>query len=108
MGWLREGSALQDFWAKLPEREGAQTPAACVRSLGELAVKEQEIKALRVPVAVLIGDRDPVKRLYVAPLQQVRPDWPVTVIEGAGHLNCILKPQFKEELKKWLDQQTRR
>jgi pimeloyl-ACP methyl ester carboxylesterase len=108
MGLLRKGGVLQDLWAKLPQREGTQTPSACVRSLGELAVTEDEVKAISVPVAIFIGDRDPVKALYVAPLERVRPDWPVTVIEGAGHLNCIMKPQFKEELKKWLDRQTRR
>jgi hypothetical protein len=26
--------------------------------------------------AVLIGDRDPVRRLYVTPLKKARPDWP--------------------------------
>jgi hypothetical protein len=30
-------------------------------------------------------------------------DWPVIEIKDAGHLNCIVKPQFKDDLKKWLD-----
>lgn len=103
MGWLREGSALQDFWSRLPgDRTGGQTPPACIKSLGKLAVSEEAVKKLKMPVAILVGDRDPVKRLYVAPLEKVRPDWPVITIEGAGHLNCIMKPQFQEELKKQL------
>jgi pimeloyl-ACP methyl ester carboxylesterase len=109
MGWLREGSALQDFWSRLPgDRAGGQTPPACVRSFGKLAVSEEAVKGLKMPVAVLIGDRDPVRRLYVAPLEKARPDWPVVVIEGAGHLNCIVKPQFQEELKKQLDRQAKK
>jgi hypothetical protein len=32
-------------------------------------------------------------------------DWPVTVIDGAGHMNCIFKKQFKEELEKSLNRQ---
>ncbi|HEY2249681.1 MAG TPA: alpha/beta hydrolase [Planctomycetaceae bacterium] len=107
MGWLKEGSRLQAFWERIPERDGAKTPSVCVRSLGKLAVTEDELKAVRVPVSILIGDRDPVRRLYVAPLQQVRDDWPVVVIEGAGHMNCIFKDQFKAELEKALDKQGR-
>ncbi|HEY3130689.1 MAG TPA: alpha/beta hydrolase [Acidobacteriota bacterium] len=104
MGWLRSGSAMQNFWGKLPNKEATRTPSACVRSLGQLAVTKDEVKNVRVPVEIVIGDRDPVRRLYVAPLQPVRPDWPIILISGAGHLNCAIKPQFQDELQKWLDQ----
>ena len=108
MGWLREGSPLQDFWSRLPDRQGAmKTPPACARSFGALAVTQDEVKAVRIPVAIVIGARDPVKRLYVEPLQRIRADWPVKVVAGAGHLSCILQPQFRDEIKKWLDQQPR-
>ena len=103
MGWEREGSPLADFWNMLPEKEGTRTPSGCVRSLGALAVKEDEVKAIKIPTIVIVGDRDPVRKLYVAPLERIRPDWPVKIIDAAGHINCIFKPQFKEELKKWLD-----
>ena len=33
------------------------------------------------------------------PLRTLRPDVPVKVIEGAGHLTCIVQPQFKKEIK---------
>jgi pimeloyl-ACP methyl ester carboxylesterase len=105
MGWMRQGSVLQDFWTVVPVRQGFSTPAACIRSLGALAVKEDELNAIRIPVEVIIGQRDPVRRLYVAPLEQARKDWPVKVIDGAGHLNCIFMPQFGEEIKNWLDRQ---
>jgi len=103
MGWLREGSPLQQFRTQLPDRQKAATPSACVRSLGALAVTEDEVKAIRVPVTVLIGERDPCRRLYVVPLEQIRADWPVTLVPGAGHVNCILKPEFKKGIKDWLD-----
>jgi pimeloyl-ACP methyl ester carboxylesterase len=103
MGWLREGTALQRIWGRLPADEGSRTPAACVHSLGALAVNEDEVKAIKIPVQVLIGDRDPVRPLYVEPLERARPDWPVIVIENAGHINGFLKPQFKDEIWKWLE-----
>ena len=107
MGWLKEGSRLQEFWEKIPDRGRGRTPAACLRSLGKLAVTEKELKAVRVPVSILIGDRDPVRQMYVVPLQRVRDDWPVTVIEGAGHINCVVKQQFQDGLKTALDKNSR-
>jgi pimeloyl-ACP methyl ester carboxylesterase len=109
MGWFREGSRLQDFFERIPERERERgsTPSACLRSFGKLAVSEKELKAVSVPVAVLIGDHDPCRRMYVAPLQHVRNDWPVTVIEDAGHITCVAKKQFRDELEKALAQHSR-
>jgi pimeloyl-ACP methyl ester carboxylesterase len=106
MGWLREGSALQRMWGRMQGREGG-APQVCARSLGRLAVTEAELKGIRVPVVVLVGDHDPVKGLYITPLQPVRRDWPVIEIKDAGHLNCVVKPQFKEEIAGWLGKQAR-
>jgi pimeloyl-ACP methyl ester carboxylesterase len=101
MGWFREGSKLQDLWDRLPARRG-RTPAELVHSVSALAVSEADLKAIRAPAAVIVGDGDPVRKLYVVPLESVRKDWPVTLIKGAGHINCILKPQFKDALAKTL------
>ncbi len=108
MGWFREGSSLQDFWRRMPQRKrAAGTPSACIHSLGALAVTEAEVKAIHVPVAIVVGEQDPVRNLYVTPLQKARPDWHVTIVKGAGHINCIFRRDFKDALKTWLDRQTR-
>ena len=57
---------------------------------------------------VLFGDHDFLKKGYVEPLQRVRKDWPVIDIQDADHISCILKPQFKEEIQKWLAKQRQR
>jgi pimeloyl-ACP methyl ester carboxylesterase len=103
MGWLRDGSALQEIWGQMPDRHHGQGPGLCARSLGDLALSEAEVRAIEVPVAVFVGDHDPVRQLYVAPLQSARPDWRITVISNAGHLNCIFKTQFRDGLKEWLE-----
>jgi pimeloyl-ACP methyl ester carboxylesterase len=107
MGWMQEGGAMQRVWQRPRERlRGAgSVPNACVASIGRLALTRAELLAIRVPVEVLIGDRDPVDALYVRPLQAARPDWPVVHIRRAGHLNAFLRDQFKQELARWLDQQ---
>jgi hypothetical protein len=97
-------SPLQHFWQEVKGRRNTKVPAACVRGIAKLAVTEDQIKAARVPVSLIVGDRDPCRRLYVQPLLSVRPDWPEHVIQDAGHLNCILKPDFKTQILTALDQ----
>ncbi|HEY7087901.1 MAG TPA: alpha/beta hydrolase [Tepidisphaeraceae bacterium] len=103
MGWLREGSALQAFFERVPAtRESSRTPLAVVHGISKLAITEAQLRGIKLPVEVLVGDRDPCKRLYVEPLEMVRKDWPVVEIQDAGHLNCVAKEQFKQELAKWI------
>ena len=83
------------------------TPAAFVKSVGKLAVTEAEFKKIDRPVKVIIGDRDPIKGLFVDPLQAVRKDWPVVEIKEAGHLSCVFKDQFRDEVKAWLKKQVK-
>ncbi len=105
MGWLREGSRIQGFWDRMPAPAGRRTPPAFIRSVGKLAMTDAELKKIEVPVKVLVGDRDPVKQMYVVPLQQVRRDWPVVDIKDAGHINCIIKKQFRNEIAAWVRKQ---
>jgi len=106
MGWLNEGSPVQRFWGNVSGREDSQTPDACIRGIAELAVSEAELTAISVPVTIIIGSQDPVKRMYVRPLQSARPDWPFVEIPDAGHLSTLMKPQFRREFMGWLNQQS--
>jgi pimeloyl-ACP methyl ester carboxylesterase len=109
MGWLKKGGVAQWGFAQIGKKDRqAKALAVCGRSLAKLALTEAEIKSIRVPVTVLVGDQDDlVKKLYVEPLQRVRKDWRVTEIKGANHLSCILKQQFREEIAAWLKKHTR-
>jgi pimeloyl-ACP methyl ester carboxylesterase len=107
MGWFRDGSALQKFWGLTPPRRRAQTPPALFHSVGKLAVTEKELKNIKVPVEILVGDRDPCLRLYVTPLRHVRGDWPVVEIKDAGHIVCIAKKQFRDEVANWIGKQAK-
>lgn len=103
MGWMRQGSFLAKSWERMQPREGSRTPSVCIQSLGKLALTEDEVKSIRTPVLILVGDRDPVKRMYVAPLQRVQPGWQVIEIADAGHLTCIMKQQFSDAIVDWLN-----
>jgi len=65
-----------------------------------VALRDLEIRlgGHRYTVSIVVGERDPVRRLYVAPLENVRSDWPVVEIADAGHLNCIARPEFRDEI----------
>lgn len=107
MGWFRQGSPLQEFWQRIPNRDKQYVPSAFLQKVGQFAVSAEELKKIAVPAEVLVGDRDPVKQLYVAALRRGRPDWPVVEIQGAGHINCILKPDFRNEIAAWVRKQSK-
>jgi pimeloyl-ACP methyl ester carboxylesterase len=105
MGWLKSGGAGQWGFGQIAKNEpDAKAFAVCGRSLAKLALTEDEIKSIRVPVTILVGDKDDlIKNLYIVPLRKVRADWPVIEIKDANHITCILKPDFKAQLKSTLD-----
>ncbi len=102
MGWMQEGSPLQNFWAQAGQRSerggGFGPPPALQHGFTEFAVTAAQVKAIKTPITCIVGDRDPCRRLYVAPLIQLRPEIPEHVITGAGHIACVTKPEFKAEV----------
>jgi pimeloyl-ACP methyl ester carboxylesterase len=99
MGWLKEGGLPQTLFAQIGKNDrNADALAVCGRSLARLALTEADVKSVRVPVTVLVGDKDDLKKLYVEPLKKLRSDWPVVEIKDANHITCIFKPQFREEI----------
>ncbi len=109
MGWLQAGGLGQWGFAQTGKNKpNADALAVCGRSLARLALTEKEIRSIKVPVAVLVGDKDDlIQKLYVDPLKKVRKDWPVVEIKGANHISCIFKPQFREEIAAWLKKNSR-
>ncbi|HEY2081385.1 MAG TPA: alpha/beta hydrolase [Verrucomicrobiae bacterium] len=98
MGWNKAGAPLKSAVDSVPKIL-SKAPPACAKSFPQFGVTEAEIKAVKTPIAVLIGENDPYIEWYVEPLRQVRPDWPVYIIAGANHLNCPGKPEFKTQLQ---------
>jgi pimeloyl-ACP methyl ester carboxylesterase len=87
-------TTLADFGRLQGDARG-QTPAACVQSLGKLAISLADLKGIKAPVTIVVGANDPVKTLFVEPLRQVRPDWPVVEIPDANHSQVPMRLEFK-------------
>jgi pimeloyl-ACP methyl ester carboxylesterase len=98
MGWMRDGNLF-------PNNTNLSQNAtlACIRGFKGLAISAEEVRAIKIPFMVIIGGSDPLKQMFVEPLQKLRPDVPVKVVEGAGHMDCIFKPEFKATIKMFLD-----
>ena len=63
----------------------------------------EQVKAVRRPMIMLVGSKDPVRQAYIEPLLAVRRDWRVVEIIDADHVRSLFKAQFREELARWLD-----
>ena len=109
VGWAgyAKGALCIACGSKCPAR-GLRTPQVLTHTIGQFAVTEKELKEITVPVEIIVGDRDPVRRMYVVPLQSARPDWPVVEIEKAGHITCVMNPEFREEVARWVRKQSKR
>ena len=106
MGWMEQGGAAQWFFSQIGKKDKeAKAHAVCGRSLAKLALTQDEIKSIRIPMKVLVGADDRViKDLYIKPMKKVRPDWSIVEIKGGGHFTTIVKEQFRNELAAWLKQ----
>lgn len=100
-GWLREGSLEQKAFAA--GGKDGRPVGLCFQGLAKLALTEKELRSIQVPVAMLVGDKDGLRFLYVDPAKKVRKEWSVALIKGADHVTCIMKPQFREEIAAWLE-----
>jgi pimeloyl-ACP methyl ester carboxylesterase len=98
MGWMQEGSPLQRIWENMGGRGGTRGNPALLHGFADFAVTAEQIKALKMPIQVVVGERDPCRRMYVEPLISLRPEIPVQVVANAGHIICIMKPEFKPDL----------
>ena len=108
MGWLKDGAFTQKLVDNLGKKQADTPMALCMRSMSKLSLTEAEIKSIKLPVEVIVGDKDEhIAKLYVEPLRKARPDWPIVEIKDASHITCVLRPQFKEEIASWLKKNTK-
>ncbi|HEY3899098.1 MAG TPA: alpha/beta fold hydrolase [Chthoniobacter sp.] len=101
MGMMKEGSPLQQVWENMGGRKAlakGANPAALLHGFPEFAVTEDQVRALKIPISVVVGEKDPCRAMYVAPLLEIRPEIPVQVVPGVGHIACVLKPEFKTDI----------
>jgi pimeloyl-ACP methyl ester carboxylesterase len=83
--YLNDGDALGDMVLALPE----------------LAVEEEDVRRISVPMCSIVGSRDPLKA-GVDAMQGLVPDLEVTVLRGADHIRAPRRPELLGTLKPFL------
>jgi len=78
-----------------------QALAAVLRSARDLAVTEDAVRGIPVPVCSIVGTRDPLK-VGVENMQGVVPDLKVVLVENADHLRTPMRPEFLDALRAFL------
>ena len=109
MGWLREGSGLQRFWERISGAEGSRATAACIHSFGKLAVTERQAQGHSRSG----GNHRRRPRSGETALRHAARAGPPRLaddveIPDAGHITCIMQPQFKTEIERCANAHTGR
>jgi pimeloyl-ACP methyl ester carboxylesterase len=102
MGWLNDTPLQHAIFQKLADSYTGPTPAACAQSVTSLGLSEKQIRAIKSPVEILVGDHDPCKPLYAEPAHSARPDWPLITIENASHYTCFTLDPYKTGVADWI------
>jgi hypothetical protein len=103
MGWFKDKSLEQELMGKLPSG-GLAPPKEFFEVVGDLALTEKELKAIKAPVKMIVGSKDFAKAMYVDPAKKVRDDWEVVEITGkdTDHVWTITKEEFRKEIAAWV------
>jgi pimeloyl-ACP methyl ester carboxylesterase len=80
----------------------SKAQAAAGRSLRELMVSDEQLKAIRVPVLAIYGSNDMVG--LITGIKTLVPGIQVSVIDGASHADAPERPQFVRGIRDFLRQ----
>ncbi len=93
MGWLPEGSESVNKFAT----DTAESPRlqASLRGFTEFGTSEAAMKALAMPIKVIVGTNDNLTR-RVDLWKGIVPSLDVLYVNGATHQGCVFAPEFKQ------------
>ena len=73
-----------------------------MRSIGDLTVTEEELRACKVPTLSIAGTKDPL-RTGVDRMKDVMANHETVYIEGTDHITTIPSPKFIDTLRNFLN-----
>ncbi len=103
--FARQAEAFEQ--GKVVAREGDDVKALAASLRGLWVLSEEDVRSIRVPLAVLVGANDRFMP-NVQRLARVRPSTEVTVIPDSDHATAPTHPKFSEALLNFLLTQKRR
>ncbi len=102
MGWM---DAADESARNIKAEENQDRYADSINQFGDLSITEDELKAIQVPMIVIVGDEDGLYERRVKPMVAIRKDVPVVLIKGATHMSCVFDDTFREAVRDAIDQQ---
>jgi pimeloyl-ACP methyl ester carboxylesterase len=96
---------LHTWWVKFVTRylNDGHALGDMVRAIPDLAVEEEDLRRIAVPMCSIVGSRDPL-RAGVDAMQGLVPDLKVVVVDGADHIRAPGRPELFATLKSFLRQ----
>ncbi len=105
MGWISAAAAEARPQRERSGSSGSAALAACANGFRNLALTRAALLEIDVPLTVIVGANDGLLERTVEPLRQARTDIPVVIVPDANHVNCAFKPEFRQALATFIDQQ---
>ena len=108
MGW-REPTLPRPSQGARSGRLGQGNPIMEIvgRTFGALTTTEEEMRAIKTPTVIVVGENDPGQRQRVDKWQEIRPDIPVVIVPDATHASASFKDEFKAALKEFFEAQAK-
>lgn len=106
-GHLGEGRARpgpgHQLWVKLMTRymNDQRALIGIIRSVPELVVSEEALRAVSLPLCSIAGSRDPLMESARA-MCSVLPEFAVIAIPGADHIQAPARPELHAALSRFL------
>jgi pimeloyl-ACP methyl ester carboxylesterase len=72
-----------------------------LKGIPELAVTEQQLRGMSIPVCSIVGERDPL-RIGAEAMKGIVPCHELTIIQGADHLRAPMRSELRETLSRFL------
>lgn len=103
-GWLKEGGRMAEMLEQSTGIGKGNAETACRKSWPQLALSLAELQSISTPYTLLVGEKDRIVRnAYVDPLIRAVPSTSVSYVPDAGHMNCIMKDEFKNAILAFLN-----
>ena len=93
MGWTPDDEATRERY-RSGEGRGSDALKACFRAFGDFGVSRDQLLSIKRPVHLIVGSEDGLYERSVKPLREVRPDFDLSLIEGANHTTATIHSDF--------------
>jgi len=94
---------LHTWWVKLMTGyfNDPQTIISVIGGIPDIALTEEEVRQISIPVLSIVGSRDPLKASVDA-MKGLVQDHTVVIVEDSDHLLTTMRPEFVEALMEFL------